>query len=1020
MKRIVLLLLFTSSLAAAPRRLLVEFKAGPSAASIRSDAAELRTTGIRVRREFSRTFRGAAVELRDGQSIADVARLPYVANVYPDSEVVAYGGEGSPAVPHVPRAHGGGSGIVVAVLDSGIDATHPALAGKVIGGYDFVNDDNDPMDDYRHGTHVAGIIAAQSAEVTGVAPGVRLLSYKVLGADGKGHTSDIIAALERALDPNGDGDPSDRADVINLSLGGRGRPDDPMSRAVDAAVAAGAVVCVAAGNDEFHHTIGSPAGAARAITVGASYGDGVSFAVAEFSSRGPATVSGAIKPDLLAPGVSIKSTGLGHGTLVLSGTSMATPYVSGLAALLLEEHPDWTPERVKAALVTTAGAIPGEEVMTQGTGVVDLTRARTNTMVATPTQLNFGLDGVTAPGWTATQRITLRNDGTTARTIVPRIEGASASILVATATEVTLGPGESRDVNVTVSVDNGTLGMPPTASLAFGGAIVLEGGGEGIRVPWAFLRAGRATITSDAGRPQALWSSGTQKYSSAGDMGDGGLDILLQPGVYDFVMASEKEGDVRLVIAEERSVEGEVALAMTAEDAPYEIRFDGTDHRGVPFPDGDGVATLHSALARLVLPYESSIMLPAGRSLRTSAFSERYALLGTEAFVDRASAQMWVAQYPPLRGVVSDRVLRVLPGDYAAQEVELHFPAGGARREVGIMPRDWPRRPTEFGPQPPSLRFAADTPSWRGTLYLTPEVHDDFGSGLQLSLFTNFDPNQPASMNTPMIRRNANGFYATRGFGESPLPIGVQSGETMTFGHGPVHAPLRLQANAQGMSGDYELYGDREERRRAEAATTRYRVLDSAGVQVAAGAATGGTFFAPLPRAGAYTAEFRVGAYAFDNRIGEAVLTTRFNTATGEASPPIVTSFSVLDEAGRHVTRLPVNGQGTLVFSAADSEGGAYRKVNAPQVFFRRRGSNTWVQLTPLDTGLEETSPDLGRQAVGTVYRVDLRDALRLGAGEYELAIELTDAQGSTTTWQPALAFITETAPQPRRRAAGK
>lgn len=1015
MKRILLLLLLcTSSLAAAPRRFLVEFKTHAAA------SAELRTSDVRVRREFSRVFRGAAIELREGQSIADVARLPYVANVYPDNEVSAYGNEELTSVPPVPRTHARGSGIVVAVIDSGIDATHPALAGKVIGGYDFVNDDNDPMDDYRHGTHVAGIIAAQSAEVTGVAPNVRLLSYKVLGADGKGRASDIIAALERALDPNNDGDLSDRADIINLSLGGHGRPDDPMARAVDAAVAAGVVVCAAAGNDEFHHTIGSPAGAARAITVGASYVDGVALAVADFSSRGPATISGAIKPDLLAPGVAIKSTGLGHGTLVLSGTSMATPYVAGLAALLLEEHPEWTPERVKAALVTTGTAIPNEEIMTQGGGVADFTRARANTLVAAPAQINFGLDGVTAPAWTVTRAITLRNDGAATRTIRPRVEGATAAILVSTTAELTLAPGETGNFSVTLSVDNSTLGLP-TPSLAFGGAIVLEGGGESIRVPWAFLRAGRATITSDGGQPQALWSSSTPMYSSVAEMGEGGgIEVLLQPGRYDFVIASEKADEVRLVIAEDRKVEGDVALAVTALAAPHEIRFEGADHRGVPFPAGDGVTTLHSALARLVLPYEASIMLPAGRRLRTSAFSERYALLGTEAFVDRASAQMWVAQFAPVRGVDSDRVLRVLPGEYAAQELELHFPAGGARREVGIMPRDWPRRPTEFGPQPPSLRFAANAPSWRGTLYLTPEVHADFGSGVQLSLFTNFDPNQPAGMTTPMIRRGANGFYATRGFGESPLPIGVQPGETMTFGRGAVHAPLRLQAGAQGISGEYELYGDREERRRAEAATARYRVLDAAGVQVAAGAVTGGTFFTPLPRTGAYTAEFRIGAYAVGDRTGEALLTTKFNTATGEVTPPIVTSFSVLDAAGRHVTRLPVNGEGALVFSAADSEGGVYRKVSSPEVFFRRRGMNTWVQLTPVDTGQEETSPDLSRQPAGAVYRVDLRDALRLGAGEYEVAIQLRDAQGSTTTWQPALAFIAENPPQPRRRAVGK
>src|SRR5262249_14447408 len=142
-----------------------------------------------------------------------------------------------------------GEGMRVAVIDTGIDYTHPALGGgfgpgyKVAGGYDFFNDDADPVDDNGHGTPEAGIIAADSHSLIGVAPRTTLYAFKVLGADGGGNSSDVIAGIEAAADPNGDGDPSDHLDVANLSLGGLGGADAPQSRAVDAAVAAGVVVC---------------------------------------------------------------------------------------------------------------------------------------------------------------------------------------------------------------------------------------------------------------------------------------------------------------------------------------------------------------------------------------------------------------------------------------------------------------------------------------------------------------------------------------------------------------------------------------------------------------------------------------------------------------------------------------------------------------------------------------------------------------------------------------------------------
>ncbi len=1021
--------LFASTLSAAPRKFIVEFTASSastpriSAQRFQRDASEVAI----VRHEFSRALHGVAVELRDGQSVESLRQLPYVVSVVPDGEVIAFS---EPATTtHAarferPSSDASGNGVVVAVIDTGIDGTHPALAGKVLGGYDFVNNDHDPMDDHGHGTHVAGIIAAQSDEVTGVAPGVHLLAYKVLNAEGRGTTSGVIAAIERALDPNGDGNTSDHADIANLSLGDRGRPDDPLSRAVDNAVAAGMIVCVAAGNDETFHRIGSPAGAAKAITVGASTTEEGQPVVAYFTSRGPATGNGAIKPDLLAPGRDIYSTGLQHGYITRSGTSMATPYVSGLAALLLEEHPAWTPDRIKAALVSTASAVADEEVMTQGTGIADLSRARTNTLVPAPVQVNFGLDGTMATVWSSTRHFTLHNDGAAPRTVHATIEGATPAMTVVVApAEATLLPGQTTDFEVTIHVDHTTLGKPRTRSFSFGGTLALTSNGENVRLPWAFVRAGRATITSDSAATDVLWLSDVPRYASAVSVGSGGMEVLLEPGVFDFVIASNQGDDLRLVIAEQRQVTGDVAVNSSAADAPHEIRFVGVDERGTPFPDADGANTLHSILARLLLPDGRTIALPdvRGRVVHTSPFSERYGFLAMESFVDRGASRVYVAQYDPLRNVSASRVLQVSPAEYASQEVELHFPPSGSRRDVSIMPRDWPRHWQEHRTIPPFLRFSTSGPTWHATLFLTKEMHPDVAGGVQFSLFTDDDANFPATLITPTVRRNDAGFFATWGFDEL-LPVGTIAGETMSFGGGVIYAPGRLQASDQGFGGDAEAYGHRGERRRNVTETGTVRVRDASGNEVASGPVTPGSFFVPLPRAGRFSAEVRFPSFAVDDQTGEALLTTTFDTRQGIASMPSVTSFAILDGAGRHTSRLPVNGNASLFFSAADFELGSYRRIvpGATRAFFRRRNTLAWQPLTPVATGDEETSDDIDRWPSGLIYRVDLREALRQGPGEYEIKLEIADEQGNTTTWQVAPAFIADVVQGGRRRAVGK
>lgn len=166
-----------------------------------------------------------------------------------------------------------GAGVTVAIIDTGIDYTHPELGGAfgeghlVVDGYDFVNDDADPMDDHYHGTHVAGIVAGST---TGVAPGVELTAYKVLDGTGSGQLSAVVLGIDAAANPAGD----HPADVINMSLGGPGDGTDPVSVAAGNAIASGALVVAAAGNaGPGEGTIGAPAAAPQVLSVGASITD---------------------------------------------------------------------------------------------------------------------------------------------------------------------------------------------------------------------------------------------------------------------------------------------------------------------------------------------------------------------------------------------------------------------------------------------------------------------------------------------------------------------------------------------------------------------------------------------------------------------------------------------------------------------------------------------------------------------------------------------------------------------------
>ncbi|MFF3023839.1 S8 family serine peptidase [Gottfriedia sp. NPDC057948] len=229
--------------------------------------------------EYTFVFNGVSLQVPKNK-IDELRSLPGVKAVYLDQKYHADLADSVPLIgaPDVWSKHDQnnqgitGKGVTVAVIDTGVDYNHPDLGGgfgqghKVVGGYDFVNHDNDPMDDQGHGTHVSGIIAAHG-KVTGVAPDASITAYKVLNQYGEGNDSDIIAGIEASISP----DNPFPADVINMSISGPGDGNDPLSQAAQNAVDAGVVVVASAGNyGPGYGTIGAPAMAEGVLAVGAS------------------------------------------------------------------------------------------------------------------------------------------------------------------------------------------------------------------------------------------------------------------------------------------------------------------------------------------------------------------------------------------------------------------------------------------------------------------------------------------------------------------------------------------------------------------------------------------------------------------------------------------------------------------------------------------------------------------------------------------------------------------------------
>lgn len=468
-------------------------------------------TGVSVASKLTRVANAIVVE-GDESKIITLSKLPSVKRVVKVKPVKKFLSESVPMIKAdkvwQKLDYSGnnitGKGVVVAIIDSGVDYTHPDLGGcigdgcKVVGGYDFVDNDDDPMDVDGHGTHVAGIVAANGG-VVGVAPDASILAVRVLDHEGAGVNIQVVEGIEYAVDPDGDPSTDDSADVINLSLGGPGDAGDIVASAVDAATAAGVVVVAAAGNGgEYLEIEGlSPSSAKSAITVGSVELDGT---LSGFSSKGPLLNSNYGKPEIAAPGGNIYSLALAKSYVHKSGTSMAAPHVSGAAALLIQARPSLTPQQAKSFLMSSAQ--PDElDSFQRGFGLLDVEAALSQEIGVGQGPLYFGR--INASDYQPlTIPFTLLNGSNKEQKVQVHLpstlpEGVTLS---SSRGEIVLGAMQQTTIEITLDVDNASsVGFSGhTIGGYFGDISVSSDSGELVTMPLAFVNAHELKVVNES------------------------------------------------------------------------------------------------------------------------------------------------------------------------------------------------------------------------------------------------------------------------------------------------------------------------------------------------------------------------------------------------------------------------------------------------------------------------------------------------------------------------------------------
>lgn len=986
---------------------------------------------LTVRRQFRGAFFGMSVEMPYALSIA-AAQLPYVKKVHKNKPVRATLHKSIPQI----RANEvwtnlgtQGEGVMVGIIDTGIDYLHPALGGafgagtKVAGGYDFYNDDNDPMDDNGHGTHVAGIVAADAVDVKGVAPKATLYAYKVLGAEGGGSMDDIIAAVERSVDPNNDGNTTDRLDIVNMSLGADGgEPDDAPSVAVDNATKLGVTFVIAAGNSGYSEgfpgkdgnyyysgleTIGSPGTSRLAITVGAI--DSVN-GLAYFSSKGPTPGEYGIKPDVVAPGVNIRSLFPGNSMLVESGTSMASPMVAGVAALLKSLDPSLTPAQIKSKIVNGAVDL-GMKPVLQGGGRVDAMRAAALSTSAEPVHLSYGLDDPAMNTWTSVETVKVTNRKNAAQTYAASFTGGAAGITIsAVPANFTLGAGASRTVLVTISVNNAAVPIVNEDIILYSGAMHLKSAADTLRLPWTFARTTRMLLTFS--HPNAYFLGMSENgyfspyydrmYSRVRQLDPLTWEVtgpLIEP--VDFSIHFRDQS--ALVLKTGYAFDGAETFTFNAADALHTVTFGGVDQNNVPF------STLAGMRRSLRVDMPRGFMfasLPVGTSsINVSPVGNDFQFHPTQALIDLKGAKRAVIpQYPVFTGIAGNITVSNPSAGFVHQKLRFIMPDGVTT--------------TRFFTEVIAMELSGGEYYYNTSIVNADTINVVNGEHtIDLYLMPGVDPVRSASVafhTNSSYAENSSLDMSTRYLSvlNDSIMLGLPSqriatsylsaaGATLTFGEAPVFVTNLSYNNSFGPSIHFSpfYFGSLFENRYSDVNTGRYSIYDDAGLLLKDAPLNDfprEPFAAELKR---YSLVLTTHGYSVKNVKGTLTLRNDVDLSKPLVDAPIFTSLIVRNSAGRAASGLPQGDQATLRFSSKVLAFPSQLPVHdSTKVWYRKYKSAAWI---PLSATLISAVADKD----GAVYSVPLSAATAVDSVGIDLRIRTVDASGNAATMTLSPAF---------------
>ena len=973
-------------------------------------------------RQFFKTFFGMSMIVPQ-ILINDILALDYVKKVHYDKEMKAFMRE----TVHIVHADSvwknfgsQGDSIVVGIIDTGIDYFHPALGGgigpgyKVIGGYDCYNHDNDPFDDNGHGTHVAGIVAGDGDSLKGIAPKAKLMAFKVLDATGNGSESIVIEGIERAVDPNDDDDPKDKVDIANMSLGSdSGAPDDAVSTAVNNAVKMGMIFCVAAGNTGSYYSIGSPASAALAITVGAT---DKSDKIASFDSRGPTKRTFALKPDILAPGVNIFSSYPNNKYAVSSGTSMATPVVSGVCALLKSNDKKNTPAMAKSALMSTARSI-NQVPMVQGAGICDAFAAARATAYSFPALLSYGLDSSQFSEWKRTDTIWIWNAATYSQSFAFNAPMSESGIsITAIPAEFSLATRDSQLVMLNLKVDNTVIPYPQKGPLSYGGTILFQGTADTLRIPWAFVKASRLMLSFSGLIDPISIIVCNDKYSgpNVGNLEAIGADcyqLVVPPGTYDVFAEYRYTKSLKTIIKEFVYVDGVTQIEFHPEEASHGIATKFVDDRGVPFTLPYRYMLIGFPDSSLFRSFGFSFGAGALDTIYFSSLSKRYTIVMSESYVNSENTVVYHPQ-STIHGISSDTTLGNSPSDYLIQNVVAESPPAILNHKMSSRFILWDmdkRVDNSFFCYGMSMRMSEYNGSqpWHGKAYLV-KGDSQFTSGVSFDLWRDAVPpnfqNSDLWMSSPPFRVVNDSIVCSF---EYDLPANnalSPSGNVKHFESTPIYTDGGHLINNVGKSNIQvtpSFYGSSDEYKSSKHAFLE--IYDKSDVILFSD--TLARFQSLDVRPGAYKSVVTYDDYFVGDCAGKATLECLFDLRKQDANPPMITSFKLFDARNEQVAHLQKNDKGSLSFSATDvlmtlsANGTPYfffpPPANFTEAWYRIHGNQEWSRL-PLATVAQDTN---GFPPVGTYYSVDMSETTANDTSAIDIRVQIADQAGNQTQW---------------------